>query len=301
MLGDTRRGGILVEPTVEIQFGGYTDTTSNMPSVLVDVTNAGGDPIPDIKLEWVYEYESPQDATADFIREHGAQFAETTGQPPVRASELGRRYSFNPAAGQSKGPLGVGETRTYLYPPEWLPDMLSVVQSLSPERYFVAITMNGKEEVAIPGKDFGEFVQRRFGSEGTPTNDLTEDRMQFIGNLVGRIVELNEAFKVCPPSEVTADPTILRSDEAVTKLAGTKWWLRFADGREELLTFTELMVLTYHLVMVKVQLMEAQRQGAMTGQVKVSFGMAVPAIMTPEGVKTLLSKLTLEGIEDRPS
>jgi hypothetical protein len=40
--------------------------------------------------------------------------------------------------------------------------MLSIAQSLSPERYRVAITMNGKEEVAIPGKVFGEFLERRF-------------------------------------------------------------------------------------------------------------------------------------------
>lgn len=285
------------EPTVSLGFGEYTDTDSKRQGIRIEVKNVGDEAIDEIKVEWVYDYDAPQEATQEFSKLHGDDFARSTGQKPVKVHEVGRRYSFSPAKGESDGPLAPGGSRVFLYPPDWISEMVSVVQSLSPERYRVAITMNGKEEEAIPGKDFGDFVQGRFGTSETPHDDLSEDRMQLIANLVGRIVQLGQGFKIFPPPEVTSNPGVLASDDAVTRLAETKWWLRFADEREELLSFTELMILTYNLIMVKLQLQEAQRQANPVGEAKISVTFAVPQIMTPEGVKTLLSKLNLEGIE----
>ena len=153
------------EPTVSISLGGYTHTTMQKPSVCVEVKNEGKAAINEIKVEWVYEYEAPQDGTQNFLATQGAAFTQITGQRPVKAYQVGRRDSFNPEEGAKEGPLEPGETRLYLYPPDWFPAMLSLVQSLSPERYHVAITMNGKEEVAIPGNVFGEFVEKKFGKK----------------------------------------------------------------------------------------------------------------------------------------
>jgi|GEM_PF-7040709 len=152
------------EPEVSIGYGEFTDSETNERSVRIEVTNRGTVPINEIKVEWVYTYETPQEATLDFNAEHGAAIKKATGQSVKYAAETGRRYGFNPEAGAKKGPITTGESRVYLYPPEWLADMLSIVSSLSPERYHIAITMNGKEEMAVPGKVIGAFVTRVLGS-----------------------------------------------------------------------------------------------------------------------------------------
>jgi hypothetical protein len=150
-----------------IVFGEYTEGRSGERSVMIEVTNTGKVPIDGIKLDWVYQYEVPQDATEEFLARHGGAFTRATGQKPAQVNATGRRFPFSLPEGERVGPLRAGETRTYLYPPAWLPGMRSLVQSLSPERYHVAITINGREAVAIPGPVFGAFVERRFGAGDT--------------------------------------------------------------------------------------------------------------------------------------
>ena len=153
------------ESAVELAFGEFTDTDTRKKGIRIEVRNTGKKPIDSIKVEWVYEYEKPQDATAEFAALHGEDISKATGRKPNKVDEVGRRYSFNLSRGESSGPLAVGEERLYLFPPEWLPDMCSLVQSLSPDRYRVAITIDSEESVGIPGSVFGEFVERRFGTD----------------------------------------------------------------------------------------------------------------------------------------
>jgi NADH:ubiquinone oxidoreductase subunit D len=135
-----------MEPTVHLGIGCYTHSETNARGVRIVVTNTGVAPINQIKLEWAYEFETPQ--------------AGSTAR--VKFQEIGRSYSFVVAIGQNEGPLEVGQSRVFLFSTELMESMLSVVQSLSPERYSVKITMDGKEETGIPGKDWGEFIERHF-------------------------------------------------------------------------------------------------------------------------------------------
>ena len=127
---------------------------------------------------------------------------------------------------------------------------------------------------------------------------LTDERMQFIYNLVGQTFELAKGFKVFPPAEVTDDPAVLKDARIVERLRKTKWWLRFADGREELLTLPELLVFTYNLIAVRQQLDEARQRGVQSGKLEINLRFAPSQSMTTEGVQTLLSKITLEGMPD---
>jgi hypothetical protein len=111
---------------------------------------------------------------------------------------------------------------------------------------------------------------------------LTEERLRFLIDLVGDVVRLGKAFKAFPPAELTRDPGLLDRDDAAARLVGTKWWLRFADGGEQVLTFPELMVVTHNLIAMMTQ----------TG----TFAMSVPNLMSPETVRFLLGKLDLEGL-----
>jgi hypothetical protein len=140
------------EPVAGIGYDVCTITTTGAKTVCIEVTNHGKIPLTGIKVEFVYEYDTPQDPKVTM----------TPAGTPLTIAEVGRRMGFSPAVGEKKGDVLPGESRAYLLPPEWMNQLKSIVQSLSPERYHVAITFNGKEEGKIEGKVFGEFIDRRF-------------------------------------------------------------------------------------------------------------------------------------------
>jgi len=120
--------------------------------------------------------------------------------------------------------------------------------------------------------------------------------MQLILDLVGWIVQQNQPFRVFPPREVMSDRSILRGDDVLDRLRGTQWRLSLADGRHEVLSFTEMMVTAYNLFHLRGRLQELQGQGGDPANgFDISFNVDLSQIMTPEGVKALLSKLELEG------
>src|SRR5579884_2193692 len=120
-------------PVAHVVFGEYTEGRSGERSVLIEVTNTGPTPLAGVKLEWVYQYEVPQEATQEFLARHGEAFTRATGHTVARAMATGWRFPFSLPEGEMVRPLGAGETRAYLYPPAWLAGMRSLVQSLSPE------------------------------------------------------------------------------------------------------------------------------------------------------------------------
>ena len=89
--------------------------------------------------------------------------------------------------------------------------------------------------------------------DATLMNSFGSERMEFLMRLAGHIVAVSWGFKIYPPKEVTDDPSVLQSDQLLRKLSDTKWWLQFADGTEELLSFAELLVLTYQLIQLRVR------------------------------------------------
>jgi hypothetical protein len=169
-----------------------------------------------------------------------------------------------------------------------------MVQATPPDRHAVFANIDGRQVLAVRGDSFEKLVKGCYPNEGRPEVDLPDDRVQHLIQLVGTIMELAQGYKVYPPKEVSDDPAVLKSDEVATKLDGTKWWLRFADGREELLNFRELMVLTYNVFVVKTRLTHQFMQGVTSGNFNVSVTMAVPYVMTKEGVQSLLARLNLE-------
>ncbi len=130
------------------------------------------------------------------------------------------------------------------------------------------------------------------------SDDLSQGRLQRILDIVGWIVQQNQPFKVILPREVMNDRSILRGDDVLDRLRGTEWSLRLADGREEALSFTEMMVTAYNLYLLRGRLQELRSQGGDPANgFDISFKVDVPQIMTPEEVKSLLSKLELEGFD----
>ncbi len=140
--------------------------------------------------------------------------------------------------------------------------------------------------------------ERRSGRETDKPEryQLTEERIQVISSVISQVVKAKGGFKIFPPREVTSDPSILQSDRIITRLADSKWWLRLADGREELLTLPELLALTYNLLTVKQQAERAKKRGPQKAKGKMRLTFAVHRLMTPDIAKTLLGKVILEGM-----
>ncbi len=124
--------------------------------------------------------------------------------------------------------------------------------------------------------------------------EVADERMKLVATLIGRIVELGEPFKIYPPDEALQNPEVLKSDRAAEQLKGTQWRLSLSDGQEEILSFTELIVLAYELAMIQVHLLKAQADPSHPVEVDLRF--KLEELMTPEHVKTLLGKLTFEGL-----
>ena len=268
-----------MEPTVHLGLGEFTDSDGGDRGVAIDVTNRGTEILQTLKVEWVHELDAPQRGDS----------------PPLKLQEIGRRYGFSLPRGETDRPLEAGGTRTFLLAPAFTQNILTAIRSDSPGRHSIQITLDGKEESAIPEPALLEFMTRRFPV--LPSQfQISKDQLHKISNLIGYIVESASGYKVFPPREVIDDPAVLQRGDIVDRLADTKWWLRFKDGREEILTLVELMCLTYEMIAVKIQLDEAREQGGLTGEINVSFKLPVEQIMTPDGVRTLLSKIELEGI-----
>lgn len=259
----------------KVTLGYFTETETQRDGVRVDISNISPAPLTSVELAWMFQVPDP---VSGRLRSH--------------------RIPFSYAAGVKGQPLGVGQKHTFVIPPEQFFEISLMVQATPPERSCVIAIIDGKETLAVRGEDFEKLVQGCHPKEGRPEQDVSAERVDYLMQLVGAIIELGQAYRIHPPKEVTNDPGILESDEVATKLDGTKWWLRFADSREELLDFRELMVLTYNVFIVKSRMNHQFVQGPpLSGNVSVSVTMAVPHIITKEGVRSLLARLSLEGMQ----
>jgi len=105
-------------------------------------------------------------------------------------------------------------------------------------------------------------------------------------------------FTVYPPPRVHYEPSVLEDDDMMEELQDTEWCVTFPDGREALLSFTELIVFTYNLLWRKFQIREAMQEGRVAGPTlpedDIDFEESLDKIMTEHWVRTLLEKMRLE-------
>ena len=129
--------------------------------------------------------------------------------------------------------------------------------------------------------------------------DLTDDQLRRITDMVKSVITTRCYFKVFPPREVVEEPAVLRADDVVERLLHTKWWLAFNDGREELVSFPELIAMTYQLVMVNAVVEEMQRdmqsKGETDGTVDIDASFNLWELLQPDMARSLLRRLSIEG------
>ena len=97
-----KSGGDAMEPKGAIRYSKYTDTSTGKHSVRIVVANRGDVIIEDIKVEFVYDYETP------IVGELPGE-----GGEPVKHQDASGRLGFGLAADEGDGPLRKGEERKF--------------------------------------------------------------------------------------------------------------------------------------------------------------------------------------------
>lgn len=296
----------MLELEVKVRLREHIDPTMGCRTVQADITNVGEEPIDRISLAFEYEYETPQDVSSEFERPPGRS---------IRVEEYGRQIDFTPVA-SGEGTLQVGQCRTYLLSHDSLRTMESVVESLSPERYWLAITMNGQREVALSGAVLGGFVQslaagkcgagpvagrdpKGAGDEECevqkqPNSHESGDRMQLVRRLITQAMARGQRLEILPPREFTHGAGVFDDTDDFRRLRATRWRLRLDDGPEESLSFVELMALLSKLMMLRWQYDELCRTGGCPNELPVVFplNVTVARCMTGDEANSYLSGLS---------
>jgi hypothetical protein len=128
---------------------------------------------------------------------------------------------------------------------------------------------------------------------------LSDKEMQSLMELVNKraMSQAGNSFAVHPPRKLLEQPAIAESDRVIDELADSVFVVVFQDGTSRMLSLVELMVFTYHLLMIKAQALEVtamlrnapQHDGET--QIKVKFNFKIEDVMRPEMVKFLLGKI----------
>lgn len=129
--------------------------------------------------------------------------------------------------------------------------------------------------------------------------------MDRIGALVGKRIadQGGNRFTVHPPKKLIDNPEICQADDVIEQLEASVFEVVFQDGTYEMLTFAELMVFVYQLIIVMANLIKIQETMGETlaekgAEIKLNISFSVDEIMKPEVVKQLLSKIDFS---DSPS
>lgn len=142
------------------------------------------------------------------------------------------------------------------------------------------------------------FRKTKDHSEHENQLNLSEKEMNAIMDLVYRraTTQVRNTFAVHPPKKLLDNPKIAQSDHVVEELSDSVFVVVFQDGTTKMLSFVELMVFTYNLIVLALQHAEVGKMveaACPTGsrEFQVSFQFSVPDIMRPEMVKVLLDKI----------
>lgn len=123
---------------VDLRLLSEKNESTGKVELVIEVRNAMDDDIDKLSVDWCFDY-----------HDHIEAF-----------KKIGSVTEFIQVG---EGPLRSGETRQFVFPPERFPALLSVVDALSSERYYICVEVDGISARAIDGRTFGDWVQRELG------------------------------------------------------------------------------------------------------------------------------------------
>lgn len=135
-------------------------------------------------------------------------------------------------------------------------------------------------------------------SDGDGSLELTQSEMDSILELVYKraTTQGKNSFAVHAPKKLLAQPDITQSDKVVDELKDSIFVIAFQDGYSKMMTFPELLVFVYNLIMFRFSWEEAARmcdaaKPTAETKIEISHKFSMRDILRPEMVKTLLSKI----------
>jgi hypothetical protein len=130
--------------------------------------------------------------------------------------------------------------------------------------------------------------------------NFDERRADFIIELTAEIVQAGGVFKIHAPNEVLRDPAVLRSPTSSEQLASTRWLIALPTGRVEPLTFAELILVAYGLVLVYGQMRQASQLPAPPKAIELFSPLDLVRVLTADQVRQIVSRLKIENIHVCP-
>jgi hypothetical protein len=121
---------------------------------------------------------------------------------------------------------------------------------------------------------------------------VSRERMQAVAELVGWTAQTQRTFKVHGPKELILEPDLLGKADAPERLKDTQWRLEFAGGREEPLSFPELLAFVWSLGDLRRQVSELAKSGPQQS-VQVRVNCSFEQLMAAETVRSLLAGLPI--------
>lgn len=150
-----------------------------------------------------------------------------------------------------------------------------------------------------------EGIKRYFRKKKRATThryDLTEREMDAILELVHKRAtsQARNTFAVHPPKKLLDRPEIAQSETAIEQLDQSVFLVAFQDGTTKKMSFIELMVFTFNLIVLAQQQHDVTRMMLAVPEaprdIEVSVRFSIDEIMRPEMVRLLLSKISFSNV-----
>lgn len=133
-----------MEPKIDIMLAGCTGKNGER-SIRLTATNVGEVAIQELAFHFEYKFDTPQPPVSD---------------KPVIGKLVGKGIEFG-SDDEQEGAVQPGESRVYWFPPFFMDDLKSLIQSLSPDRYHLKLTMDDVVQI-VQGNQLGALLEKAF-------------------------------------------------------------------------------------------------------------------------------------------
>ena len=152
--------------------------------------------------------------------------------------------------------------------------------------------------LADPLEGIKRYFRKKKQDAAKHRYDLTESEMDAILELVHKRAtsQAHDTFAVHPPKKLLDRPEIAQSETAIEELDQSVFVVAFQDGTSKKMSFVELMVFTFNLIVLAQQHHDVAHMMMAVPKaprdIKVSVRFSIDEIMRPEMVRLLLSKIS---------
>lgn len=156
--------------------------------------------------------------------------------------------------------------------------------------------------LADPLEGIKRYFRKKKHEAAKSRYDLTECEMDAILELVHKRAtsQARNTFAVHPPKKLLDRPEIAQSETAIEQLDQSVFVAVFQDGTSKKMSFVELMVFTFNLIVLAQQYHDVTRMMLAVPEaprdIKVSVRFSINEIMRPEMVRFLLSKISFSTV-----